>query len=106
MNLRAILINSAAALAAALLASGCTDAQRAHLTKYGQGARVTCQSADVVYFDDESTGAVSQHEGGDVSFVSKTTGRLTQASGSCIVDYGGHLPDAGAIRPHERKAAS
>jgi hypothetical protein len=104
MNLRAILIAASASLATAMT-GGCTDAQRAHLTKYGQGARITCQSADVVYFDDESTGAVSQHEGGDVSFVSKTTGRLTQASGSCIVDYGGHLPDGGAIRPHENKDA-
>ena len=83
----------------------CTATQFAHMTKYGSAARVTCVTGEAkVWFDDESTGAVSQHEGGDVSFVSATTSRLVQVSGACTIDYGAHLPASGAVRPGDKQA--
>lgn len=78
------------ALAISTLAlAGCTDTTMAHLGAYGDAARVTCYSGGKLIFDDFSTGKVSNAEGSDgYEFKSATTGRLEQASGDCVVDYG------------------
>lgn len=75
---------------AALSISGCTDASQAKMFNYGQEGRVTCYSGGNIYFDDVSTGRIQKEEsGGDgYYFVAKSTNRLTEVTGDCVVDYG------------------
>lgn len=74
--------------------TGCTDVQRAHWGALGSEGRVTCYSGDKLIFDDFSTGKIQNAaEGADgYEFNSETTGRLMQASGNCVVDYGAKQP--------------
>lgn len=85
--MKKLIILAAAALA--LTASACTDTQMAHFGALGSEARVTCYSGGKLIFDDFSTGKVANANGSDgYEFKSRTTGRLEQASGDCVVDYG------------------
>lgn len=69
--------------------AGCTDADQARLTNFGEPGRVTCHSGDKIVFDDFSTGRISKHGDSDgFYFVSQTTNRLTEVTGTCTVDYG------------------
>jgi hypothetical protein len=79
-----------AIVAGLLLVTGCTDTQQAHWGAIGSAARVTCYSGGKVILDDFSTGKVGKNgNGGDgYEFKSATTGRLQQANGDCVVDYG------------------
>jgi hypothetical protein len=81
---------SIACLLALAALAGCTDAKWQKATRYGDAARVTCYTANGVFFDDFSTGAVSKEESGadGYFFVSQATGRLTEVTGDCVVDYG------------------
>lgn len=88
-------------IAASLIAlAGCTDANYAKLTSYGQTSRITCHSGDKIVFDDFSTGKVSKHDNSDgFYFVSRITGRLTEVTGTCTVDYGAQPgPNFHAVR--------
>lgn len=76
-------------LGAALALTACTDTTKAHWSALGDVARVTCFSGGKVIADDYSTGKVANADGSDgYEFKSQTTGRLTQFSGDCVVDYG------------------
>ena len=79
----------AALVLAGTAVTGCTDTQRASLDAYGDSARVTCYSGGEVVADDFSTGKVANASNSDgYEFKSKTTGRLAQFSGDCVIDYG------------------
>lgn len=75
---------------AALALTGCTDARWEKAMRIGGAARVTCYTASGVYFDDFSTGALDKPENGGDGwyFKSATSGRLTEVSGDCVIDYG------------------
>ncbi|AXQ69647.1 hypothetical protein HOU03_gp065 [Caulobacter phage CcrSC] len=89
---RIALIAGAVALATAGLVA-CTDAESERTFNYGKPGRVTCHSAAGPYFDDFSTGKVEKHgESDGFYFVSQTTGRLTEVTGDCVVDYGANKP--------------
>lgn len=87
-NLRTVFAIAALALAGTAV-TGCTDTQRASIGAYGDSARVTCYSGGAVVADDFSTGKVHNASNSDgYEFKSTTTGRFTQFSGDCIIDYG------------------
>lgn len=74
---------------AAIGIEGCTNTQLAHLSSFGSDGRITCYSGGRMIFDDFSSGKISNAHGSDgYEFMSKTTGRLMQVSGTCVVDYG------------------
>ncbi len=88
-------------IAASLIAlAGCTDAEWAKSTSFGQVGRVTCHSGIAVVFDDFSTGKIEKHGNSDgFYFVSRTTGRLTEVTGTCTIDYGAQPgPDFHPVR--------
>ena len=67
----------------------CTDADNARTFNYGKSGRVTCHTGGVVVFDDFSTGRIEKHESSDgFYFISVTSGRLSEVTGDCIIDYG------------------
>ncbi len=73
----------------AILLSACTEAESARTFNYGKPGRVTCHAAGGAYFDDFSTGRIEKHgESDGFYFVSASTGRLTEVTGDCVVDYG------------------
>ena len=86
--------------AIALTVAGCTDASNAKLFNYGQEGRVTCYSGGLIYFDDKSTGRIEKEESGadGYYFVAKSTGRLTEVNGDCVVDYGHQGPVEQVVR--------
>jgi hypothetical protein len=87
------MIRRLAILAALVGVSACTDTERAKFSALGDPARVTCYSGGRATFDDFSTGKVMNPDGSDgYQFMSATSGRLVEASGDCVVDYG-------AVRP-------
>jgi hypothetical protein len=66
----------------------CTDARQSKLMAFGTPARVTCFSGGKVVLDDMSTGKVMSEDGSDgIYFNSKTTGRLVEVQGDCVVDH-------------------
>lgn len=84
------LITSLGALA---LLGGCTNTDIAHLESYGSDGRITCYSGGRIFFDDFSSGKIANATNSDgYEFMSKTTGRLMQVSGECVVDYGSKVP--------------
>lgn len=93
------------ALSLALLVTaavaGCSDARWGKVTAWGDEARVTCFSGGRIVFDDFSTGKVNDSEGSDgYYFVAKSTGRLTEVSGDCMLDYGAKpTSDFKPVRP-------
>ncbi|TAA41544.1 hypothetical protein [Pseudoxanthomonas winnipegensis] len=75
------------AVAVMMLASGCTDAERAKVFALGSEAQVTCYSGGKQIFSDESTGKILADEtGAGVYFKSKRTGRLVHTYADCIVE--------------------
>ncbi len=79
----------AVAMIAAASVAACTEAGNARTFNYGQTGRVTCHTGGVVVFDDFSTGRIEKHESSDgFYFVSTTSGRLSEVTGDCIIDYG------------------
>lgn len=73
--------------------AACTDTQRSHSGAYGDTARVTCYSGGRLIADDFSTGKVSNASQSDgYELRSKTTNRLVQFTGDCVVDYGATPP--------------
>lgn len=79
--------------AAALLLFGCSQAEVSHNFNYGQSARITCYSGNLLTLDDFSTGRVESESGSDGwHYVSQTTGRLLHAAGACYIDYGVNKP--------------
>ena len=73
------------ALVAIAILAGCTDAERASFTAYGDEARIVCYSGAQVIFDDVSTGKVAQLAGDGITFKSKKTGGYVRAFADCIV---------------------
>lgn len=68
--------------------SACSDAQQAKWSALGTPARVTCYSGGKIVFDDMSTGKVLSEEGSDgYYFESRTTHRLIELQGDCIIDH-------------------
>lgn len=65
--------------------SGCTDAEIASFSAYGDESTVTCYSGSQVIFDDTSTGKVAQLDGDGIVFKSKKTGKYVRAYADCIV---------------------
>lgn len=69
--------------------AGCTNTQYAHFQALGSDGRITCYSGGRLIFDDFSSGKIMNAHGSDgYEFLSRTTGRLMQVSGTCVVDYG------------------
>lgn len=80
-------------LIVAIAIAGCTDTKLSHFGALGDSARVTCYSGGVMIADDFSTGKVANAGNSDgYEFRSKTTERLVQFSGDCVVDYGVTAP--------------
>lgn len=97
------LINGILALGLVFGLAACSDAQWAKTTRYGGQARVTCYTANGIFFDDYSTGAVNKEDSGadGYYFVSSSTKRLTEVTGDCVVDYDAQKPaDFKEVRPH------
>ena len=76
-------------LAAATALAGCTDSERARRSATWQDmpADITCRSYGQVIFQGRSTGKVEYDEGGRISFVDASNGRLTAVEGECLVVY-------------------
>jgi hypothetical protein len=76
-------------IAIALLAiTACTDTTAARWQALGAPGHVMCFSGGQKIFDDHSTGKIHNAEASDgYQFKSRTTGRLIEVSGDCIVDY-------------------
>lgn len=73
---------------ACAISFGCTDAGFEKLTNYGNSARVTCWSGDVIIYDGESTGKVSSEQNSDgYFFKDKSDGNLKEVSGNCVIVY-------------------
>ena len=74
-----------------VLLLGCTDAEMARLTAYGNPGEVVCYSGGVEFYRGESTGKILTEEGSDGwYFNEKATNRLVRVSGACVVrDLGG-----------------
>lgn len=76
------------AIVALLGVGACTDTDVAHLQSYGNSAHITCYSGGKVIVDDNSTGKLLNANGSDgYEYMSKTTGKLHQVSGDCVVVY-------------------
>lgn len=73
------------AVAIAVLATSCTDAERASLFAYGDEAEITCYSGGAVIFQDHSTGKVTQLDGDGITYKSKNTNSYVRAFADCIV---------------------
>lgn len=73
------------ALVVAVLATACTDAERASLMAYGNEATITCYSGGQIIFQDVSTGKVAQLDGDGITYKSKQTGVYIRAFADCIV---------------------
>jgi uncharacterized protein YceK len=81
MKMNKILI----ALAICVLLAGCTDAERASLTAYGENASIKCYSGGQIIHDDISTGKVVQIDGDGITYQSKNTKQYVRAYADCIV---------------------
>lgn len=84
----------AAGCALALAASACTDSERARkaATFGDQPADIICWTYGTESFRGRSTGKVEYDEGGRISFVDASNGRLTSVDGDCRVTYLGDDP--------------
>lgn len=77
------------AIAAPLALSGCTDTEKAKWGSLGDPAHILCYSGGVRVYDGYSTGKVQNPDGSDgYQFMSQETGRLTEVSGDCQINYG------------------
>lgn len=93
---------STLALAIVIIVTGCTDAQRARTFNFTQAARVSCYSGNEMIFDDVSTGVIEKHDNSDgFYFVSVTTKRQTEVTGTCVVDYGFTPPTTWRATRHQ-----
>jgi hypothetical protein len=73
-------------LLAALVLSGCTDAERGSLGAYGETAEISCFSGGKEVFKDSSTGKVSVLEGGGGwHYKSKLSGQYVRTYADCFV---------------------
>jgi hypothetical protein len=72
----------------ALLFTGCTDADIGKLSAFNGSASVKCYSGNILIYEGESTGKVSNPEGSDgYYFVDKKDNLLKEVSGNCIITY-------------------
>jgi len=77
-----------AAIIALITLSGCTDRGFAKLQAYGGKATIKCYSGTKLIYEGESTGKISSEENSDgYSFVEKSTGKLVEVSGNCVIRY-------------------
>lgn len=68
--------------------AACTPAQKARYDARGTPARITCHSGGRVILDDVSDGKVqSSKEEPGYYYSSKTTGKLIEVSGDCVIDH-------------------
>jgi len=71
-----------------LLTVGCTDATFAKFQALGGSATVVCHSGGQVIFQGASTGKVQSPDNSDgYQFVNKATGKFTEVSGECLIEY-------------------
>lgn len=82
------------------LLGGCTDAYVAKMSGYGDHARVTCYSGDRMIFDGCSTGKVASESQSDgYYFNEKTTSKLMEVSGNCVIVMKGACPAEPLLGP-------
>lgn len=69
--------------------AGCTEAarERRSVTRSDRPADVSCRSFGQPFYAGRSTGKVTYDEGGRVTFVDRTNGRLTTIEGECMIVY-------------------
>lgn len=69
-----------------LTLAGCTDAERAFLSAYGEPGTVRCFSGGQVIYDGQSTGKIASTANSDGwEFKDAKSGRFVRVSGDCVV---------------------
>jgi len=77
---------SIAAALVVVLAAGCTDATRAHLSQYNDPAEVTCYSGGAVIYHGTSTGKIqSNAEEDGLYFMEQERGKFVRLYADCVV---------------------
>jgi hypothetical protein len=71
-----------------LFLTACTDAQFGKISALGGSAKVVCYSGDLLIYEGESTGKVSNSSQSDgYYFIDKKDNKLKEVSGNCIITY-------------------
>ncbi len=72
----------------ALLFAGCTDASIGKMSALNGSASVKCYSGNILIYEGESTGIVSNSTESDgYYFIDKKDNLLKEVSGNCIITY-------------------
>jgi len=67
---------------------GCTDAKMARWSNLGNSASIACYSGGKLIYEGASTGKISSELNSDgYFFKEKSTGKLMEVSGNCVIIY-------------------